>query len=189
MNLRCSLLLACPLILLFGCDRKVNETTGQPPKTAGDEVTSSLKPILVEQKITKVQMERTGCYGFCPVYEVDIDNNGTVNFNGITHIAMPGPHTRAAAQPDVDALISEIKRINFFKLKDSYRFMRDGCTSWATDGPSVSIAVTQGDEIKHVVYYYGCTGFAAEQDLKSLAKSIDRVAKTKKWIGGRDKVL
>ncbi|KRA33797.1 hypothetical protein ASD68_12670 [Rhodanobacter sp. Root627] len=183
MNLQRGLLLVCTFALLLGCSKRGHEASEQSQTTSGGRVESAPTRTLEEPKISHILMRRSGCFGSCPVYEVNIDSNGTVSFNGTKHVAIPGRHRGSATQLEVDALILEIKRINFFKLRDSYEFEPDGCTSWATDNPSVTIAVARGFETKRVVYYYGCKGFDAEDDIKSLVKSIDRVAQTEKWIG------
>jgi hypothetical protein len=188
MNFQRWLLLICTFTLLFGCSPRGHESVEQSSTTGGG-VEATPKPTLEEPKITRVEMQRSGCFGSCPVYEVNIDSDGTVSFDGTKYIAVPGHHRGSATQPAIDALSSEIKRINFFRLRDSYEFEPDGCTSWATDNPSVSIAVIRGVEIKRVVYYYGCRGFDAEDGIRSLARSIDRVAQTEKWVGVRGNAL
>jgi hypothetical protein len=189
MNLQRWLLLTCTFGLLFGCSQRGHEAVEQLPATDGRGVKSSPKSILEEPKITNIQMQRGGCFGSCPVYEVNIDSTGAVSFDGTKYIKAPGHHGGSVTPSEVDTLTSEIERINFFKLRDSYEFGPDGCTSWASDNPSVSISVTRGVETKRVVYYYGCTGFDAEAGIKSLVKSIDRAARTKKWVGAYSDAL
>jgi hypothetical protein len=73
--------------------------------------------------------------------------------------------------------------MNFASLLEHYRSEKDGCTSIATDNPSVEIVVARGEIKNSVFYYYGCSGVPVAAQIISLANTIDEVTRTKQWIG------
>ena len=40
--------------------------------------------------ITKIELERTQCYGPCPVYKLSILRNGEITYNGIQFVKILG---------------------------------------------------------------------------------------------------
>lgn len=132
---------------------------------------------------TSILMHRSGCYGFCPIYEVEVTELGAVTFNGHRFVEKAGKHHRKVTPNQFRQLAVLVKQMGFFKLQDRYRYEQDGCTTWWSDNPTVDIIVTRGSKKKHVSYYYGCKGPSAANQIDALSKAIDKVAGTSAWIG------
>src|SRR5262249_17726839 len=67
-----------------------------------------------------VTLERTACYGTCPVYIVTIHGNGLVEYVGRLHVDIPG-YQRASIQPDsFNDLVKAFETNHFTSLKESY---------------------------------------------------------------------
>jgi len=135
--------------------------------------------------ITSILMHRSGCFGSCPVYEVEVNEQGAVTFNGHRFVDKTGKHHGKVTPSQFQQLAALLTRIGFFKLQDQYRYEQDGCTTWSTDGPTVDIIATQGPKKKHVSYYYGCGGIAIAKQIVALSEAIDKLTGTSVWIGNR----
>jgi hypothetical protein len=128
-------------------------------------------------------MHRSGCFGFCPIYEVEVTEQGAVTFSGHRFVDKMGKHHGKVTPSQFQQLAALVTRIGFFKLQDRYRYKQDGCATWATDNPTVDIIVTQGSKKKHVSYYYGCGGLSVAKQIVALSEAIDKVTGTSVWIG------
>jgi hypothetical protein len=126
-----------------------------------------------------ITLERTACYGECPVYSVSIDARGNVGYNGTKFVRVEGlqkgriPASRAAG------LLATAERIGFFALREFYRTIRnpDGTETFVSDQPTAFVTITRAGQTKRVEDYFG-----APEGLKELEEAIDETAGTKRWI-------
>jgi hypothetical protein len=165
------------LILLSGCDDRGSETAGQSigkPENAA---------VVAQPAITSVLMHRSACYGRCPEYSIEVREDGSVQFNGTRFVANSGAHTAHISSAGFKKISAAIDAMKFSLLLEHYRSEKDGCTSIATDHPSVEIVVARGEMKKSVYYYYGCSGVPIAAQIIALANTIDDVTRTKQWIG------
>jgi hypothetical protein len=135
------------------------------------------------ESVDQIVLQRTACYGTCPVYAVTIESDGSVAFEGKEHVRHKGKASSAIPAADWQFLIASLQRTNFFSLKDRYSTKDDGCTTVSTDHPALGITVTRGREQKQVWYYLGCGGPPESFAIAWLADTIDLVVKTRQWVG------
>jgi hypothetical protein len=128
-------------------------------------------------------MFRSGCFGECPIYAVKVSADGTVRFDGREFVLDKGIHTDSISRTSVEALAQAIDSIRFDELRESYRYEPDGCKEWWSDNPSVDIVVTRAEGKKHVGYYYGCRGIDVAARIDGLARKIDELSGTARWVG------
>jgi hypothetical protein len=107
-----------------------------------------------------IEMEKTACYGQCPVYTVKIDESGRGLFIGVENTAHLGLFSFRLRKEELNGLIASFERIRFFELKDRYY-------DYVTDPPTTYLTFRNGSREKKVMDYYG-----APQELKDLEKSI-----------------
>jgi hypothetical protein len=126
-----------------------------------------------------ISLERTACYGTCPVYKVTIDAQGTVSFDGTDHVRVKGHQTDRIPASAVARLLATAERIRFFELRDSYRTVRhaDGSEEMVTDLPTAFVSITRGGRTKRIEDYFGTPA-----DLRQLERDIDLASNTKRWI-------
>lgn len=123
-----------------------------------------------------ITLERTRCFGTCPVYRVIIKKNGTVTYEGKDHVRVKGRQTSAVPCEKVEDLISEFRKIGYFSLKDSYEKYE------ITDLPSAITSLSVDGKTKTVRHYYGDS--SSPRVLYELEKRIDGIAGTEKWVKG-----
>jgi hypothetical protein len=122
------------------------------------------KPIDYENAV--ITMERTACYGFCPIYKLRIDGDGTVTYEGERFVNVTSKQTAQIPASDVAGLVDEFYRIDYFSLKNIY-------TAGVTDLPTTITSISIDGRTKRVEDYYG-----APDKLRALEDS-------KQWIGVR----
>jgi hypothetical protein len=128
-----------------------------------------------------VTLERTPCFGTCPVYTVSISGSGTVRFVGKNHVTKEGEATAGIPPATVDSLLRELEAGGYFDFADAYVMDAPACGQYATDSPTVITSATAGGRSKTIRHDYGC--FAAPPELARLERMIDEVAGTSRWTG------
>jgi hypothetical protein len=130
----------------------------------------------VEHPILKmISLERTMCYGHCPVYKVAVFGDGRVVWEGERYVAIEGRHEWATTRRRLTALVKAVEKINYFVL------------SWtpgmgATDYPSAITSVEFGDgRCRTIERYLGDPH--APEELDKLEATIDRLAGTAPYVG------
>ncbi|MGZ8842046.1 MAG: DUF6438 domain-containing protein [Pyrinomonadaceae bacterium] len=129
-----------------------------------------------------ITLERTACFGTCPMYKVTIASDGTVTFNGERFTKTTGIAKGKISTSDFRQLVAEFEKINYFSLPDAYAPGTPVCPQRITDMPSANTSIKLKGKMKSVAHYYGCGDKGALAQLTALEKRIDEVAGTAKWI-------
>ena len=136
--------------------------------------------VRAESPITKIVLERTPCFGTCPVYTLTVHSSGVVEFAGTNHVKTKGAQTGRISAANFAKLAKKIEEIDFFGLRDRYDGKNpDGSGSSVTDLPTRKTTVTRGDETKTVANY-----FRGPPGLTELELLIDELAKSAQWVRG-----
>lgn len=122
-----------------------------------------------------VSIQRTTCFGTCPVYVMTILGNGKVEFEGGRFVESVGNHTTEIPVDSVRALIHQIDTCGWFELKDAYKEYS------MTDAPGVRTVVTIGKRTKTIEHYTG--DMTAPAILKIIERRIDEIGKAATFIG------
>ena len=122
-----------------------------------------------------ITLERIGPYA--PRYGVTIQKNGTLIYNGIGNVAVDGTQTMTISQEEVEALISEFERINYFSLGDNY--ITPFPPGVAVDAEYITTSLTVGDKSKTIHHISG----TAPAQLLDLECRIEEITNSKQWIG------
>jgi hypothetical protein len=140
-----------------------------------------------EPVFQSVTLARTACLGPCPDYKVTVDWDGTVRFVGNQYVSHRGEQTTQVDADAVTRLAAELQSVRFFELQ-SRRPGRGSCRTYRTDYPSDSIRVIAPSREKTVEVYAGCPDSTTATVLTGLAKLIDEVADTARWIAPSDRL-
>jgi hypothetical protein len=135
-----------------------------------------------ESPMESVQMRRSGCYGTCPIYAVEISSDGRVSYNGQDFVETKGRRGRVITTRDMAFLADAFERVGFDHLQESYRSASDGCPWVWTDNGTVEIVLKRNGQERRVTYYYGCKGLAITDRINWLSETIDEVAGTSEWV-------
>jgi hypothetical protein len=128
-----------------------------------------------------VTLERTPCFGTCPVYLVTASRTGAIRFEGRAHVSHPGSAAGRIPQARLDSLLTELEAAGYFDFEDQYVPGSPACGNAATDLPTVTTSVTVHGRSKRIEHYRGCAG--APQTLSRLEERIDEMLNTAQWTG------
>jgi hypothetical protein len=128
-----------------------------------------------------VTLERTPCFGSCPVYLVTTSGSGAVRFEGKSHVSHAGSAVGRIPKARLDSLLAELETAGYFDFEEHYTPGSPACGNTATDLPTVTTSVSLHGRIKRIEHYRGCAG--APRALSRLEERIDEVLNTAQWIG------
>jgi hypothetical protein len=85
-----------------------------------------------------ITLERTGCYGACPIYKVAIHGDGSVIYEGQNFVRIVGRQERRIDPAEVQGQVRAFLDIDYFGLQDSYLTIKnqDGSETDVTDLPT-----------------------------------------------------
>lgn len=149
----------CLLIVLAAC---VSIESGVPGNTS-------------DYKDAVITLERTACYGTCPIYTVTIYGDGRVDYDGDQFVDVPGVQT-AQIEPKIVVELVE------FMLNNGYLELEDAYTDYKiTDMPSVITSLMVNGQSKRIEHYFGDD--SAPLILRQIENRIDEVADSPQWTG------
>ena len=131
-----------------------------------------------------IALERSACYGTCPVYRVLILGDGQVH---VTGDSARRANARRAVDPSAfAALEARATAIGFYRLPAKTRKDQTLCPLPATDHPTITIGIVKRGARTRVEDYTGC--YLTADPLRrapellafaALARAIDSVAGTR----------
>ncbi|HEY0324142.1 MAG TPA: DUF6438 domain-containing protein [Pyrinomonadaceae bacterium] len=129
---------------------------------------------------TVITIERTACFGPCPMYKLAIYADGRVVYEGKNNVKQTGKVESSITQDKIRELVAAFEQIEYFKLKD--RYSGQDCPQMWTDHPSAITSLTMNGKSKTVKHYYGCQGLEILDRLTKLESKIDEAANVNQWI-------
>jgi hypothetical protein len=128
-----------------------------------------------------ITLERTSCFGTCPIYKLEISADGSVVYEGKENVKTKGRAESQIASEKLKRLLAHFESIDYFSLADYYE-SGDSCRSYATDNPSALTSLRMNGRSKSVSHYYGCRGTEILERLTELEAAIDEAANSKQWV-------
>ena len=78
-------------------------------------------PEIKDRNNLRITLNRSGCFGICPIYNVEIHGDGTVIYDGQRFAVFTGRPTNHIPQPAARALFEQFRRADYFWSFDFYR--------------------------------------------------------------------
>lgn len=122
-----------------------------------------------------ITLERTPCFGACPVYSVSIYDDGKVTYNGGNFVEVTGEQTSEIDPATVTLMVEAIEKVGYFDWDEAYN------TRTVSDLPTVTTSVTRNGQTHRIVRYAGDD--SAPLILPYLELWIDEMANTELWTG------
>jgi len=124
-----------------------------------------------------ITLQRTACFGTCPIYKLTIFPDGRVVYEGERFVKVVGKRTARISPQAVRKLVAEFDKLNYFSLSNNYQ-------GGPTDLPSAITSLTIGKQQKTINHYLGSPN--APQALTALENKIDTVVNSQRWVGSRN---
>jgi hypothetical protein len=106
---------------------------------------------LSEKTVSRIEFKTDNCYGSCPVFELHIDQNGEVYYNGIDHVIKKGDLRLRIDNEDWRYLETLLQHIKVEDLNDKYS------VNWTDDQTGfLTVIFEDGDKIQ--IEDYGMSG-------------------------------
>lgn len=116
-----------------------------------------------------IELEKTSCMGTCPVYTLQIMDNGIVLLNAKENLDMIGSYKSRLTKTELISLVNEFDESNFFDFKDSYMSMMK-------DLPTSFISYTKDESTKRIKAYHNIP-----KNLGALIRKVDQLTKALEW--------
>jgi hypothetical protein len=121
-------------------------------------------------------LERTDCYGTCPVYKLTVFRDGMIEYVGTRYVKVTGKAVGQISEAQVDKLEDLFLKYQYLQFKTAYHGRQ------VTDMPTVNTSYTPaGGTTKIVKHYLGDDN--APVALNRIEHSIDKLVHVERWIG------
>lgn len=135
------------------------------PRTQADP--SELKPFMADDSFFK--MSRTPCFGRCPVYKLEIKQNGFAILEGIRFFDFEGVHEGQFSETQLNQITALAEQFGYFNFEHVY-------DAPVTDLPSTTTALRTRDGF-HWVY----NRMDAPQALFDFEQAVEAIMKDVQW--------
>lgn len=120
-------------------------------------------------------LERTACYGTCPVYEVKVYADGRIEYEGRDYVDVTGSQSSNMEADKVSDLVNQFVEAGYLQWNDTYT------NYYVTDMPTMITSVTVNGETKRIERYAGDE--SAPLELIKLENLIDKAVSSVQWTG------
>lgn len=127
---------------------------------------------------SNVSLERTACYGRCPVYRFTLYSDGRYVWEGYAYVSVTGI-VRGSMTPKAYATAIRLLRDARYQEFTG----RLECKILVTDNPTVEIVVADDSGRQTISHHIGCLGFPRQEDLTKLEDDLDKVFRTWRFTG------
>ena len=146
------------------------QTSGCPDEKTIETVQPPTGPLASDDY---VELQRTLCFGRCPVYSVRVHADGQISWGGKEYVEVIGQATDQIAPEAVHTLIDKFRAAGFWSLCESY-------TRRVSDVPTTITVVHLANTQKSV----SDRADGAPDWLRELDLAVDTLADTHRWIHG-----
>ncbi len=116
----------------------------------------------------RISLNRSGCYGTCSTYEIEIHGDGTVLYNGKAYVKPLGKRTRKISRASLVKLVDAFRKADYFSLADGY-------VSGITDSPTYLSSISFDGRFKSVLDYVGRSA-GMPPGVSDVEAAIDRLS-------------
>lgn len=123
----------------------------------------------------RITLSRSGCYGMCPTYEIEVRGDGTVLYDGQAFVETPRKLTRRISHSSLLKLVRAFRRADYFSLAAGY-------ISGVTDMPTCVSSISFDGRSKSVLDYVGRDA-GMPPGVSDVEAAIDRLSGASHWVG------
>jgi Domain of unknown function (DUF6438) len=125
----------------------------------------------------RITLSRSGCYGLCPTYSIEIHGDGEVLYVGQAFVGTTGKQKGQISHASLLKLVEAFRNADYFSLASGY-------ASGVTDNPTIVTSISFDGLYKSVLNYVGRdAGMPA--NVSDVEAAIDRLSRASKWIRGK----
>jgi hypothetical protein len=122
----------------------------------------------------RIALNRSGCYGMCSTYEIEIRGDGTALYDGQAFVGTTGKRKVQISHASLVKLVDKFRGADYFSLASGY-------VSGVTDMPTYVSSISFDGVSKSVLDYVGReVGMPA--GVSDVEAAIDRLSGASNWI-------
>ncbi len=107
------------------------------------------------------EMSKTPCFGYCPVYDLAIYQNGLMKLNAKNNLTLSGNYIQTLSKSNMKRLKADLKNLNLLSMNDEYK-------ESVADAPGTKITYHEGEKVKAII-----TNFQFPAALQKFTDSLD----------------
>lgn len=134
----------------------------------------------------EISLQRSGCYGTCPAYQIVIRGDGSVSYTGSAYVAVKGSTSTSISRDAIEHILDQIQAADFWQLDERYDYQ-------VTDIASTTLALRIDGREKTVVNRWidwprhaDIPDVEMHRTLDAIAASIDAAVDSEAWVGPRE---
>lgn len=138
--------------------------------------------------VERFSLQRTACFGFCPIYKVSVDERNVLVFEGERFVAEnDGVLSKKLPDGSFKRLVRIAREHGFASFDTRYpNEAGDNCGPVATDMPSVIVSYETKQLGHSVSWYQGCMQFEGREQFETMIAEIDAILDIDAWVGPRE---
>ena len=138
------------LLIAGGCSKKIQSVTGQ------------------NQKL--LEMSKSPCFGFCPVYHLVVFEDGLMRLTAKQNMKISGTYTKQLSTAEIKAIKSRLDKMKLLEFQDEYR-------EPVADAPSTELLYYKDKTMKKIV-----TNFLFPEPLQNLTEELNHHTQSENWV-------
>jgi len=152
---------------------KVRESVAVLPIRKRSEVHIPF-PEIHDWNSLRITLSRSGCYGMCSTYDIEIHGDGTVLYDGKAFVGTTGRERVKISRPSLVKLVDVFRKADYFSLADGY-------VSGVTDLPTCASSISFDGLSKSVLDYEG-RDVGMPPGVSDVQAAIDQLSGASKWV-------
>jgi len=140
---------------------------------------SSIAPSIDENILIK--MEKSACYGKCPIYTVIVKKNGELAYEGKEYVSVEGVKSSVISKESLTLIEEELVKTKFLSMQSKLHSGSWNCFVSATDHSYILIEASVKNNRKAVSTYTGCNSEQVSKVIE-LAAFIEKTTEISKWV-------
>jgi hypothetical protein len=133
-----------------------------------------LTPPTVPLEKIHIILERTGCFGTCPSYRVELFGDGTAVYGGQGYVDVLGVHRYRIDPEKVAMLGASVQSKDLWSVRSEY-------TGGISDSATYTLTIALGNEVHKISDYAGRI-VGMPETVTEFEKEVDEVAQSEAWI-------
>jgi len=134
-----------------------------------------------------VSIERTGCRGTCPVYQLTVWKNGRISYTGENHVHLIGEHKARISKELAHQLFADLEAVGVYEL-DDYTKRQATSHSFAT------VTIWDQGKFNRIEHYLGDFSaprnvFTVELLISESVRELDLIAERTETVAGEVEII
>jgi ankyrin repeat protein len=121
-----------------------------------------------------ISLTRSGCFGSCPSYKIDVYGDGRAVYEGRRFVDVDGEHSYQVPPNEVRDLVETLRATDIWSFRTAYR-------ASITDNPNYTLVIDMGGQ-KHSLDDYVGDRVGMPAAVTKIEEEVDKVARSEMWL-------